>query len=111
LQEALEALAAGRTGAVQAAAPWREKGGARRLVDWTEILVMDIARAMAAGPDHLRIWDPVRIRTFLQALSSQRVQSFLVWLAETRRGLDQPLNDQLVAEELFIRWQRTTARR
>lgn len=111
LTATLEAVATGRMDAVRAAANWKEKGAAQQLVGWVEILMMDLARAAAAGPEQLRIWDPVRIRAFQRALLSEPVQSFLTWLGETRRGLEQPLNDQLVAEELFIRWRRLMAGR
>lgn len=111
LTDTLEAVAQGRMDPARAALQWKDKGAAPRLVGWVELLVMDLARAAAAGQEQLRIWDPVRIQGIQRALSSDAVQSFLVWLAETRRALDQPLNDQLVAEALFIRWRRVIGRR
>lgn len=106
LMDSLVQIATGRLDPVTAAQAWKDKGAAPRLVDWVELLAMDLARAAVAGPQRLRIWDPVRIPEPLQGLSSAAMQSFLLWLGEARRSLEQPLNDQLLAESLFIRWGR-----
>jgi len=106
LMTALEAIASGRLSPVEAAAPWAGRGDAGRLLDWTDALVTDLARSQVAGTEWLRIWDPVRIQSFAKRLSSTSLQEFLLWLAETRRAAEQPLNDQLVAESLFVRWRR-----
>jgi DNA polymerase-3 subunit delta' len=108
LVEDLDAVAGGRLNPVQAANGWRSKGEARQLVAWVEMLAMDLARGRAGGSDALQIWDSVRIQRWLESLSSYRIQLFLEWLAETRRDQEQPLNDQLLAEALFVRWRQMT---
>jgi len=104
----VEALSAGRESPVACAARWKSMG-AENCLNWLHGLIADLAKAALAPAAALANPEAgARLQPLLKGLHSKALLRFLDLVAESRRMLGTPLDEQLLLEDLLIRWCRLT---
>jgi DNA polymerase-3 subunit delta' len=105
LQADLEALAAGKGDPLACAARWKALG-AERCLDWLQGWLADLAALrLRAVPGRLRNPElPTRLQDLEKRLNLKQLFEFTAAVAESRRLLGGPLDEQLLLEDILIRW-------
>ncbi|MCO6442381.1 MAG: DNA polymerase III subunit delta' [Nitrococcus mobilis] len=104
----LLAIVEGRRAPVLAAQDWTGVG----LREWIELLQLalaELARAVFTQCEIAHIPGRADLQTLSQRIDHSRLHDYMEEVVATRRILDQPLNEQLVIEDLFIRWRTAAA--
>ncbi len=99
----LLAIVEGRRAPVLAAQDWIGVG----LREWIELLQLalaELARAVFAECETAHIAGRADLQTLNQRIDHSCLHDYMEEVVAIRRVLDQPLNEQLVIEDLFIRW-------
>lgn len=104
----LEALATSTAGLSDCAARWK-KTGAMPCLEWLQILASDLIKLIigVSIPGNLvnSDWGP-RLQALANRLNLKGLYGFLDTLTEARRALSGPLEEQLLLEDILIRWHR-----
>ncbi|EAR23564.1 DNA polymerase III subunit delta' [Nitrococcus mobilis] len=103
----LLAIVEGHRSPVLAAQNWTGIG----LRDWIELLQLalaELARAAFTECELDRIPGRADLQTLTERIDHSCLHDYMEEVVATRRILDQPLNEQLVIEDLFIRWRTAT---
>lgn len=107
LVQTLEALRAGRLGAVEAAQTWLAHGK-EAFIALLLTLIADLIRLATLGQGGA-YRDERRLQALAKGLDLIALHQYLDHLLEARRHQDHPLNEQLVLEDLLIGWRRLAA--
>jgi DNA polymerase III subunit delta' len=106
----LEAMAATTQGLSGCAVRWK-KAGTISSLEWLQTLVSDLVKLLltASAPENLRNsdWAP-RLQALANRLNLRGLYGFLDTVTEARRALSGPLEEQLLLEDILIRWHRLT---
>jgi DNA polymerase-3 subunit delta' len=107
----LSALAAGEGDPVGVAGQWKSHG-ALRCLGWFQTWLHDLAVLAGAGGGSLYNPDQqARLQTLLKALNLIRLFRFSDIVAEATRQAEGPLDEQLLLEDVLIRWTRLCSER
>lgn len=103
----LLAIAQGRRAPVLVAQNWVGTGlGLRGWVELLQLSLAELARARFADCDADRILGRAEMQALREIIESRHLHDYIAEVTAIRRVVDQPLNEQLVIEDLLIGWRK-----
>lgn len=104
----LLAIARGQRAPVLAAQNWVATGlGLHCWIELLQLALAELARATFADCDPDRILGGAELQTLSQIITYSHLHDYIAEVFAIRRAIDQPLNEQLVIEDLLIGWRKT----
>lgn len=100
----LVAIAEGRRSPVLAAQDWLGSSGLHSWVELLQLALAELARAALTDCGAARISGIADLQRLSRAIDYSRLHDYMEKVIAIRRAIDQPLNEQLAIEDLFIGW-------
>ncbi|MDH5649261.1 MAG: DNA polymerase III subunit delta' [Gammaproteobacteria bacterium] len=103
----MEQLAQRSVGVSSCAERWK-KTGTLTCLEWLQSMVGDLIKHLMGSPiGNLRNADKIeRLQALVKQLNLKKLYGFLDTINEARRALSGPIDEQLLLEDLLIRWHR-----
>ncbi|HET8700522.1 MAG TPA: DNA polymerase III subunit delta' [Nitrococcus sp.] len=106
----LMAIARGRQSPVVTAQGWLGTG-LRPWIELLQLVLAELARQAITNCDAARICGIADLQALSRAIDYPRLHDYMEKVIAIRRVIEQPLNEQLVIEDLLIGWRKATSSR